>query len=719
MSDSTNSRTPFGMTGTANSQTPFGMTGRQLANYIPVFDTFRSGLVPAPLPVSGRHYSLQGDGQWHELESAQQTRQQVANRCHVPDQGSNNYTNYQSDSRVIFTLPNGAKDIVLGFAGWRQMPQEVAQPVVNFGAIDADVTAGGTGYAFGDVIVLPQPAFTGAAAGPTGAFAPTRLRVVGVSAGVVTGVVVDDPGIYNAVPSANPVAQASTTGVGTGATFAVHWGGGFSVHVRAGIEVNPLAPQSASGPYGVRPVRFGGSRNPATQSVGGTPSMAPQLDGKVPSGKILYSDPIQVNLPPGSTIAVRTYANGAYIGFGYWPTNVSPGDYCGFGLPAGEWSQGSASMTPQAPTASPVFGPALILGTPYRPQEAVFGLWGDSISNGVTGGTPSIDYGDSAGNIGWFQRAVGGTHPLVSFASSGNQMAYYFNASFGRSGSLDAATAAQISHACLFLGTNDTSAGLGNADIAVINAYEQHLVAELHGIRSVKKVIRPTYLPKATSAANTAVAADWARAGGSAWVGGNGLGIANYLMRSGLIPWNGTIGGVFDVAATGFTNTTPITAGAGVAFSMNASAINGNFGAVTSLCPGMVLVLEPGTANQETVTITSAPGHTYNTGVPVTLGTSFVATFAKSHAVGVAMLAFSPYRFDPTYNIGGYDVILDLGFGNETINGVAGLENPLSFGLWANPALTGDGVHPVYTSQTTGGHATIAQIVGPIIEANL
>lgn len=75
------------------------------------------------------------------------------------------------------------------------------------------VVNGGTGYAAGDDIVL---------AGGTST-TPATLRVLTVSSGVVTGVAVKVQGSYSVTPS-NAVAQASTTGSGTGATFTMYWG---------------------------------------------------------------------------------------------------------------------------------------------------------------------------------------------------------------------------------------------------------------------------------------------------------------------------------------------------------------------------------------------------------------------------------------------------------------------------------------------------------------
>lgn len=74
------------------------------------------------------------------------------------------------------------------------------------------VAAGGSGYATGDVVTL---------AGGTGTAA--QVLVASVSSGAITLGKLVDPGSYSVVP-ASPVAQDTTTGTGTGATFTPVWG---------------------------------------------------------------------------------------------------------------------------------------------------------------------------------------------------------------------------------------------------------------------------------------------------------------------------------------------------------------------------------------------------------------------------------------------------------------------------------------------------------------
>lgn len=75
------------------------------------------------------------------------------------------------------------------------------------------VAAGGTGYAVNDTVTL---------AGGTNT-TPAVLTVTAVSGGVITSASITTPGSYSALPT-NPVAQATTSGGGSGATFTMAWG---------------------------------------------------------------------------------------------------------------------------------------------------------------------------------------------------------------------------------------------------------------------------------------------------------------------------------------------------------------------------------------------------------------------------------------------------------------------------------------------------------------
>jgi hypothetical protein len=114
-----------------------------------------------------------------------------------------------------------------------------------FGVTAAAVAAGGTNYVIGDIITLAQPTFTftqnSAPVGQTPnlttytmtAGAPVQLQVATTGGGgsVATVTVVNQiqgeatpiGGSYFSIPT-NPIAQGSTTGVGTGATFNLTFG---------------------------------------------------------------------------------------------------------------------------------------------------------------------------------------------------------------------------------------------------------------------------------------------------------------------------------------------------------------------------------------------------------------------------------------------------------------------------------------------------------------
>lgn len=79
---------------------------------------------------------------------------------------------------------------------------------------NATIVNGGSGHAVNDLIDLPQP-------DPQGL--RITLKVTSVSGGVITGTSIQSAGNYATKP-ANPVAQAATTGAGTGATFNINWG---------------------------------------------------------------------------------------------------------------------------------------------------------------------------------------------------------------------------------------------------------------------------------------------------------------------------------------------------------------------------------------------------------------------------------------------------------------------------------------------------------------
>lgn len=91
-----------------------------------------------------------------------------------------------------------------------------------YGVTSAAVASGGSGYVVGDYITLAQAAQGSAPVG-----APVVLQVASAPGGVVNAVIVVNQVFGEAAPvggsyfaiQANPVAQGSSTGAGTGATF--------------------------------------------------------------------------------------------------------------------------------------------------------------------------------------------------------------------------------------------------------------------------------------------------------------------------------------------------------------------------------------------------------------------------------------------------------------------------------------------------------------------
>lgn len=84
---------------------------------------------------------------------------------------------------------------------------------VNMNITRVTILVGGTGYVVNDTITL---------AGGTSSVAAI-LKVTTVNAGVVTGVSIQNAGVYTVVIASPPVSQASTSGVGTGFTCTVGW----------------------------------------------------------------------------------------------------------------------------------------------------------------------------------------------------------------------------------------------------------------------------------------------------------------------------------------------------------------------------------------------------------------------------------------------------------------------------------------------------------------
>lgn len=94
---------------------------------------------------------------------------------------------------------------LVGTAGWTSLAWD--QVTQECKSVDS-IAAGGSSYVVDDTITLTGGTFATA----------TELTVTSVSGGAVTGVSISEPGDYSVIPT-DPVAQGSTSGSGTGATF--------------------------------------------------------------------------------------------------------------------------------------------------------------------------------------------------------------------------------------------------------------------------------------------------------------------------------------------------------------------------------------------------------------------------------------------------------------------------------------------------------------------
>jgi hypothetical protein len=153
-------------------------------------------------------------------------------------------------------------------------------------ALSSSVTAGGTGYVVNDTITLTGGTFLEAIV----------LTVATVSGGVITGVTITTPGKYSTLPS-NPVAQGSTSGSGTGATFGIATWGVDSIRMTASGADYTSAPT----------VGFtGGAGTGATATALLGAQLAPAQDTYALSGGTNGNDTITSNVMLGSDSAPRT-----------------------------------------------------------------------------------------------------------------------------------------------------------------------------------------------------------------------------------------------------------------------------------------------------------------------------------------------------------------------------------------------------------------------------
>jgi len=169
-----------------------------------------------------------------------------------PPVGTNPFTG-SGVATITMTAP-GTYTVVpsVYFSGGSPNANAVAQAVLQIRA-PVGITAAGTGYAVNNTVNLPSGIV---------------LTVTTIGAGgAITGVAITNAGTLNvgATP-ANPVAQVSTSGAGTGATFTLTWGVGQTNLVYAGVGYTG-APAVNFNPAGATATTTLASANTANPTV--------------------------------------------------------------------------------------------------------------------------------------------------------------------------------------------------------------------------------------------------------------------------------------------------------------------------------------------------------------------------------------------------------------------------------------------------------------------
>jgi hypothetical protein len=164
--------------------------------------------------------------------------------------------------------------------------------------------AGGTGYAVNDTITLTGGTFTTAAI----------LKVTHVTGGAVDGVGVQNAGAYTIIPSAvAPVAQGSTSGSGTGATFDVILAGSAAISLSGPEGV--IATSAASGATTITVDRVAPSFITAVN--GGSGDVQVELDnGTYQSVPLISSTGTTITIGAGLTFPASAGRH-VYPQFGY------------------------------------------------------------------------------------------------------------------------------------------------------------------------------------------------------------------------------------------------------------------------------------------------------------------------------------------------------------------------------------------------------------------
>ena len=389
--------------------------------------------------------------------------------------------NAGQEARILHTLPKGALDIQLMYAGF-QVTAAVESSMKlggGFQCVSAAVVAGGTSYAVGD-IVTPTVA--------ANQFAPT-LVVQTVAAGVVTSLGVVDPGGFAATPAAGLVTTSSGTGINCTVTLTVK---PVICNIHVGLEQvwNTQTAFSSTNPNGVLKLNAGANYN------GGAPHIG------LPPGDFITTESAKVNLGAGAQIGTRVQTVGYNWAGGralsgtdsvgalseYSLTNVP----ANFNLP-----YGGAYPTDVTANLTIAQQPLAIMGTLSTPCPS-FVIIGDSDISGLAstvGGGVIQDPNDINGCAGWGEKSISIQWPWSNISSSGDGLSItnWLAAIDGMR--MRAINAMQPSHILLALGTNDFIAGITSAQFIVM---VQAFCAKLKGI-GVKEIWMASVPPRSTS----------------------------------------------------------------------------------------------------------------------------------------------------------------------------------------------------------------------------
>ena len=418
--------------------------------------------------------------------------------------------------------PYGADAVQLVYPGYISLgasPVETAIPPTMYSATGGALIVGtGTGFANGDFITMPGST--------SNSMAPAVFRVVANTASVPTLIELVDGGLSTTPYGAT--VPASTSGSGT-------------------IGTMTIAPSWKSGAYGLQlgidPVWnagvLTGSGAREVLSYGGLKGLLPTSliawSGLVPSGSLIISDPVEVDIPVGGYMGIamnsgggnqplQRNGNNAFYGC---PTAANY-EYCAYN---GTWFNNVTSANPPSPLVFQyMLQPLAIMGIP-KTRGRTFVCVGDSKNQGIASGLNAIGFSagsngglydvlDGDGNIGAFEKAMSlltGIGAAWSNMSKGGD-GYFLRIPSttpnltGRQALLQAIAYIRPLAVCLPFGANDF---INAKTLAATVALAKQMVAEIRGC-GVKYVYAETIDPFTTSTDFWATKANQTPASGSA-----------------------------------------------------------------------------------------------------------------------------------------------------------------------------------------------------------